>query len=541
MLARMTASMKDSGLPWMGRFFSRSRVGARTAAGVVLATIAFGALAQTASPRPASSPRRMTLRECIDYSLAHNLQLKKERYTGEIERYTLQASRGIYDPVFSGGLTQSVLNQPPTFDPKKSGTDAEYNLNTKSANSAVSGLLPFGLNYSLGGSFSQVAANSYFPTNSATYFLYPPNGIRATNAFLATAGVTLSQPLLKDAWIDRGRETVQINRRNLEISEIEFKGQVMGTLTAVAVAYHQLGAAGEQVAMERQAVELARRLLADVNKKAGVGDSSAVDQKTAEAGLAAAETALLAAEQQLGARQNALKGLLADSRESWAMGDIEPADKLVATPADVDMADAVSRALQSRPEILAMKLTLEKQDIHLRFTSNQRLPSLNLVGSYGWQAWDPNGGTALDQVRTGAFPVYSVGMVLSFPLGNVSARNNHKAGKAAKAQALVQFDQIQQQVLVEVDTAVKAAELAFKRIESTRRGREASRVALDLQQKLYNSGLTTTYQVLEYQRNLAVARLAEIRALADYNIALAQLDLADARTLERNQIELKVR
>ena len=503
----------------------------------VMAWVAYGGDGLAGDP----FARPLSLQDCITLTLAHNLQLKKERYSEDIERYTFLASRGIYDPIFSSGATDSVLHQPPQFDPKKPGSDAAYDLTRKSVSSGISGYLPSGLNYSINGSLSSLSANTLFPTNTPSFSNFPPYGIRVTNAYLATAGIVLSQPLLKDSWIDQGRETLQINKKNLKISQLAFRNQVMSTVTAVSVAYFNLTAAAEQVAMQGKSVDLARHLLGDVDRKTTAGGLSAVDQRIAEAGLAKAETALLGAEQNLAVRRIQLRSFLGDSRQEWPDSEISASDPLLAIRMDTDLQEATTRSLQSRPEILEMKLALEKQDIILRFASNQRLPSLNLVGSYGWQAWDPTVSGSLDQIRGRAYPVYSIGLVLSYPLGNVSARNKYKANLAAKSQELIRFQQVQQDVIAEVETAIKSAEIAFKQVQSTRRGREASEAALALEEKLYQSGLVTTFYVVEFQRNFAAERLSEITALADYNVALVRLDLATGATLERNRIDLKIR
>ena len=184
---------------------------------------------------------------------------------------------------------------------------------------------------------------------------------------------------------------------------------------------------------------------------------------------------------------------------------------------------------------------MEKQDINLRFTHNQLFPSLNLVGSYGWSASEHSFSHSLTVLRQGSFPFYSVGAVFSVPLGNTAARNEHKAAKLAKEQALLQFQRLQNTVLAEVDTAAELTETAFRQIASTRQAREFAQAALEATQNEYQAGTKTSFFVVEAQRDLAQARSAEIRALADYRIALATLALSEGTTLEKNQIELRLK
>ena len=185
-----------------------------------------------------------------------------------------------------------------------------------------------------------------------------------------------------------------------------------------------------------------------------------------------------------------------------------------------------------------MKLDLEKQDINLRFTHNQIFPSLNLVGSYGWQGIENKFGESLSEVGHGASPFYSVGAIFAMPVANIAARNNYKAAQLTKEQAYLRFKSLEQFVITEIDTDVKLTETAFKQISSARKAREFAQAALDSVQKQYEAGALTSYFVVDSQRLLTQARFAEIRALADYNIALAQLALNEGIALERNGIRL---
>jgi len=180
-------------------------------------------------------------------------------------------------------------------------------------------------------------------------------------------------------------------------------------------------------------------------------------------------------------------------------------------------------------------------DINIRFSYNQLFPSLEVFGSYGWQTVERGFSGTMNDLREGSNPFYLVGVVLSFPLGNIQARNEHKANKLMKDQAVMRFYKLEQSVIAEVDLAVKLAETTFKQIKSTRTARKYSEDALEAVRKEYNAGVKTAFFVVEAREKLTKARSAEIRALADYNIALADLALSEGTTLERNRINLKVK
>ena len=126
-------------------------------------------------------------------------------------------------------------------------------------------------------------------------------------------------------------------------------------------------------------------------------------------------------------------------------------------------------------------------------------------------------------------------------MGNTGARNSYKAAKATKEQMALQLKQLTQTVLVQIENAIAVAMTSFERVRATKNASEFAEAALDAEQKKLQNGKSTSFQVLQLQRDLTAARSSEIRALADYNIALSQLALNEGTTLERRKINLEVK
>ena len=125
--------------------------------------------------------------------------------------------------------------------------------------------------------------------------------------------------------------------------------------------------------------------------------------------------------------------------------------------------------------------------------------------------------------------------------GNRAARNGYRASRAVKQQAALQLKKVEQDVLVQVDDSLKAAQSAYKRTNSTREARVYAEAALEAEQKKLQNGVSTPFVVLQLQQRLTDARTAEIRALSDYNKAVAQLALNEGSTLEKNHLSLDVK
>jgi len=130
---------------------------------------------------------------------------------------------------------------------------------------------------------------------------------------------------------------------------------------------------------------------------------------------------------------------------------------------------------------------------------------------------------------------------MSIPLGNTSARNSYRAAKAGKEQIALQLKQLQQNILIQIENAIATARTSFQRVDATREARIYAEAALDAEQKKLESGKSTSFEVLRLQRDLTTARSAEIRALADYNIALAQIAQNEGAALDRRHVTLEVK
>jgi outer membrane protein TolC len=130
---------------------------------------------------------------------------------------------------------------------------------------------------------------------------------------------------------------------------------------------------------------------------------------------------------------------------------------------------------------------------------------------------------------------------MSVPFGNGAARNTYKITKAENQRALLRLQQLEQTIQIEIDDALKLAQTNFERVDSTRKARIFAEQALDAEQTKFENGRSTSFFVLQFQRDLTTARLREAQALADYNKALAQLALREGTVLERNDLRVEIK
>ena len=490
---------------------------------MLLAVLASAVNAQTNAP----AARSLSLQDCIGEALRHNIDIQIERYEPEISLYGLYQAYAGYEVTFNASGLHSYNVSPSVFNPYSTTFVPSTIKDQNSFKSGLGGTTPWGLQYDLSGNVGE------------------QYGSQGTNLFdnsSGSVGLNLTQPLLKNFWIDNTRLLITAAKNNVKHSEQGLRLQIITSITAVENAYYELVYAQENLIVEQQALGLAQTQLDQDKQRVQVGSLAPLDVQQDEAQVAQSRANLIAAQFTLASDQNTLKNLLSDTNYlTWHDLDITPSSKLEAVRQWFDLQGSWNKGLSSRPDLLQARITLEQQGIQLKFDKNQIFPELDLVGSYGWNGAGREFSGAIGQVNQGNAPFYTYGAQLSMPLSSAKERNTYKADKAVEAQDLLKLKQLEQNVMVEIDNAVKQAQSAWESVDATRQARIYAEAALDAEQKKYAVGKSTTFTVLQLQNNLTAARSQEIRSLANYQEALSNLAQQEGTTLERRNIDVKVK
>lgn len=475
--------------------------------------------------------RPITLQEAVALALLNNYDVQIARYNPEIAGYNLAGAYAVYEPSLDLGYTHSFSASPGRYDRDLNiflPGDEVYNDSFDGAiGNGLSGYLPTGTRYSASTSLNQ----------------RDPLG---EDQVTGNLNFSLRQPLLRDFWIDRSRMTIKVNKKRLQIAEWQLRQQLINTISTVESAYYDLIRARENIKVQRAALEYNNQLLRENKKRVEVGALAPLDEKQAEAEVARGVAALLQTEQAYAVQLNAIKNLITQDFSNWINTVIDPVETLVAVPAYADLPESWNRGLTMRPELQQLRLDLEARDIELKFLKNQLWPALDVTGSYGHTsislepAEEPSYTKALRRLAQDEFPRHSVGVVLSVPLGNRAARNSVKAARSSKAQALLDYKALEQDVMVQIDNAIKLLQSQYQQVEATRQARLFAQDALAAEQKKYENGKSTSFNVLLYQRDLTRSRFEELAALADYNKGLAALAAVEGTTLTRHNLNLTV-
>ncbi len=475
--------------------------------------------------------RAMSLQDCIQEALAHNLGLQIQRYNPVKALYTLRSDYGGYDPAFSFSAEHGYNQSPGSGFDSTTGLPRPGSISkSDTLNSSLGGLLPWGMTYSLFGNIGESYGTAL-----------------VTNSFDNTRGqigANLNQPLLKGLWIDGTRLTIRLDKINLKQSDLGLRNYIMTLVTKVEGDYYGVIAARENVKVRQKALELADRLLAENRKRVEVGALAPLDEKQAASQVATARADLVSARQALALAQNTLKSDMTDNYRDLHDAELEPTEALAAPAQVFNLQESWTKGMTQRPDLLQFRLDLEKAGIQLKYDRSQLFPQLDVFGSYGYSA----GGAATVELSDGFrdfrnrdLPFYTYGAKISIPLSLQAERNRFKSTKLTVKQAVLSVKAKEDGILIEIDNDVITAKASYERVDATRAAREYAGAALEAEQKKLESGKSTSFFVLQLQRDLTAALSAEIGALADYNISLAALALAEGSTLERRSINVEVK
>jgi outer membrane protein len=224
----------------------------------------------------------------------------------------------------------------------------------------------------------------------------------------------------------------------------------------------------------------------------------------------------------------------------------------------IDLEEALSGALAHRPELAAQRLTQETLQIDERFFRNQKLPTVDFQVRYGYNGIggdavlerDPITGVptevneggyddAIQQVLDRDFKGWQLGVNFAYPLQNRTAKANHTIARLAVERGSTVLQDLEQLIRTEVRAAARNVETAAQQIDSAGKSRELAERNLEAEQKKYENGLSTSFQVLEIQEDLSGARSREVNAITGYRRSLVRYYQAIGTLLEANSIELE--
>ena len=476
---------------------------------------------------------KLTLQDAIRMALGKNFQIRAERFTPKIARARQLSASGKFDPVLGISATYDENNQElrtlnnelvTPVGPGGETPDLFARTTGLEVDSSITGISPWGMTYDVGGS---VTKNTDARISNDRY-----------NSFF---GISLTQPILRNFGTDVNLAELRIARADRAISEWTLREKIIRVVTDTVNMYCDLFVAKENLGVEERSRDLAAQLLADNLKRAEIGVMSPLDVMQARADLASREENVLVARQAMLDNENFLKQLVTDEVFRVLQTRVEIANLPDLPNAKADKEKDFPMAFQMRPDYRQALLELQKRQINVVFARNQLLPRLDLVASFGVNGIDTSLADSFQRVtgQNNYNFTWSTGVVGSLPIPNRQARGEAEAKQLETARALVELKRLEQSILVEADNAAGQIDTTKKRIEATSAALDYARKTLEAAQTKLASGTTTTFEVLQFQRDLATAEINAIRARADHIRSVAAYARATGLTLARNHVSVE--
>jgi outer membrane protein TolC len=211
-------------------------------------------------------------------------------------------------------------------------------------------------------------------------------------------------------------------------------------------------------------------------------------------------------------------------------------------PIDVDA--AVTNALRDRTDLTRARKDIENAQLNQKLAGNQKLPDIRLNASYqasglgGTEVLRAGGfpgtiigpgnitsfGSVLNQLFASNYPTWAVGVSISYPIGQSTEEATYARTKLETAQTEQRLKSSEARVIQQVRDAAWTVEMNGKRIETTRAARALAEERVNAEQKRFEVGMSTSFLVIQAQRDLAQAKTNELSSVLDYDLALVNFE-----------------
>jgi outer membrane protein len=508
-----------------------------------------GQAASTQAPGQTRPVVRLTLDDAVKFALDRNLDIAVQQLNPQINDIAIASIRTVYHPSVTSTFSSASTTTPANSTLSGSNTvGAPVVTGISTLNGGIAQAVPWG-----GGSFT-VALNNNRSTTTSLNNLYNPT----YNTFWSG---TYTQPLLRNFRIDSTRQQLGVTKINRDISDVQLRATITNTLSNVRNAYWDYVYAVQAVDVAQQSVNLADQLVKDNQTRVEVGTMAPIDVVQAQSQSATAKQNMAVAAQTRNTAELALKRLIVNGTQdpNWN-ARLDPVDRPEFRPEAIDVEGAVRRALAERTDLDVARKTVQENDITLKYLNEQLKPQLDFVGSYGLvglggsQYLYAPGTTGVNRVPIGSLPGgysdslaslwnfnnprWTAALNFSYPLGASSQEASVARAKVQLNQVNAQMKQIELQVATDVTNAAVTAQSNVDRVQAAQAARELAQKQLEAEQSKFEVGMSTNYNVIQSQRDLATAQINELQAVLNYRKSLVELERLQQTTLSGLNVTL---
>lgn len=479
-------------------------------------------------------PRPVSLYDVVAESVANNHLIKIQGYNLRVAEYQVPLNKGIYDLIF--------------------GAQAQYQRNEQQTSTAGFGSLGVNSSRSLSG---EISLQQLMPTGGTINLAYQaarvvnliPNIIAGVDPVtkaptFAVAGqnvvdysnqatFNITQPLLQGFGPSITNAQIRIAQLEQQGAAADFQTNIENQLSLALQTYWELIGAIETYKVQVISYSAALDLLRVNTAKFKAGTVAKTEVLQADAAAQARKVQVIQARLAVRDIEDQLKRLifLQEGSPLWDV-EIRPTQPIAWREMDADLNRCIEVALRERPEMRRAQSNINQTEVNRKVAKNMMLPQLNAVAQVQPNGFRDDFSESFDTMSDGKFVSYSAGLTFSFPIQNRTARYRFKQAVARQQQAEESEKDLEDSITLDVRQAVRDLKTAREQIAVTQAQIASAQATLDAELKRLEVGISTSFQVLQFQENVATAQDQHIRAVVGYNRAAIRLERARGTMLK---------
>ena len=390
-------------------------------------------------------------------------------------------------------------------------------------------------------------------TNNSPYFAINPELFSSFN-------VQITQHLLAGFGRSTNTRYIQIAKKNLQITDLAFRAQVIATITQVQNIYWDLVNAYQDEQIKERLLSFSQKTLSDDQKQLELNAIPAMQVTKDQSDVATSEGDLTVARATLRLNELLMKNALTKTDDP-AISEMPVIPLDTKGPDDPNAAktidDLITESEKKRPDVAEDQLAMEVAQASLKSIRSELLPTLDVYGAYAGSGTagpkNPNCQLGVDQCASDVpvgfgdmfkntfnytAPEYQFGMTLQINLRNRQAKADQFRAVLEFRRKQIAFEEQKKFIRSEVRNAQFALQQAQARVVSSQKARDLAQHTFDVTESQQKLGAKSAYEVLLAQHDLGVAQSAFVAAQTLFEKAKVELDRVTGTTLELTGVSI---
>lgn len=372
--------------------------------------------------------------------------------------------------------------------------------------------------------------------------------------------VLITQQFLAGFGVSTNERYMHIAKKNLQITDLAFRAQVIATITQVENIYWDLVNAYEDEQVKERSLAFVQQNVQNDQKELELNAIPAMqlikdqsDEATSEGDLTVSRANLRLNELLMKNAVTKMDDPAIDEMPVIPLDRVGPPDP----NAEESIDNLIAQAEKNRPDVEQDELAMQAAQMSLRSIKSELLPTLNAYGFYSGAGTagprNPNCTLSPEQCNSGlptgfggmlentfnySSPEYQVGMTLSINLRNRVAKADQFRAALEYRQRQITFEEQKKSIRFDVRNSQFALQQAGARVNAAQKARDLAQHTFDVAVQQQKLGSMSSHDTLVAQHDLATAESALVVAQTAQEKAKVDIDRATGETLERMGVSI---